>query len=168
MIDLDNMKLNKPEIAAALRAIESAEGKITPRAVYEAGKSTDSPLHDLFIWDPAKAVDTVNLAIARQIIATVKYKIVTVSHGTVRAPVYVRDPDATQREQGYVALRTVVQKGPDAFEIVAREIETAQSHIARALAVGIALGLGDELNRLIDTINAVKQIVTEAAEKRAA
>jgi hypothetical protein len=83
-------------------------------------------------------------------------------------PFYVRDPNATNKTQGYVALREVVQKGPTAHEIVAHEIDQALAHLSRAQAIGITLGFGDELGRLITGVTAFKATVEDEIEKLAA
>jgi hypothetical protein len=157
MIDLDNTEISKPAIAAALRELESENGTLTAEIVYAAARSPNHALHGCgFVWNQKEAAHKYNLEVARSLIRTVKYQIMTSDHGVIKAPVYVRDPGAPSAVQGYVALRRVVARGPDAFAIVHNEIELALSHMGRAMAVAIALGFADVLGKLIKQTRSFK------------
>ena len=165
MINLDKMEISKPEIAAALRELENKNGQLTPEAVLQAARSSNSPLHNCgFEWNKEAAAHKYNVEVARSLICTVRYRIETSDHGVIKAPVYVRDPHAEHASQGYVALREIVQRGPDAHVIVANEVEQALSHLGRALSVGIALGFNDEIGKLIASAEKFKLRVEREAE----
>ena len=132
MIDIKDV--NKPEVAQALRDLENRGGKLTADIVLEAAKSKSSPLHGCgFEWDQTEAARKFNLEVARSLIRTVKYKIVTEDHGTIQVPVYVRDPKAEPAAQGYVALQRIIAKTPDAHAVVIAECEAAAAHLRRAV-----------------------------------
>ena len=167
MVNLDDAEINQPEIAEALRSLENECGCLTPDAVFDAAKSANHPLHRFFEWDHDRGWRAHNLAVARSLISNVRYKIVTEDRGIVRSPVYVKDPAVQRDAQGYVALRTVVKRGPDAHSILAAEIDQAMSHLRRALAVGIAVGFADRLGNLIDLTTSVRSEIEVVISKAA-
>lgn len=61
------------EVAAAeLQRIELAEGGLTPRAVVDASRPEDAPLHDMFEWDNERAADSWRLDQARKAISSLR------------------------------------------------------------------------------------------------
>lgn len=70
-------------------------GPVTARDVLEAAHSSNSPLHKYFEWDDAKAAELQRLGVAREMVKTVRVRIVTTagtSRGHAAQPVLVRAP----------------------------------------------------------------------------
>jgi hypothetical protein len=129
-------------------------GRITPEQVVEDAKDPSSPLHGEFDWDLERAAHRSWLERARQIIRSVKVEIQT-EEVTLSTIAYVRDPDATYDDQGYVAT-TVLRKNPDsAREALAYECERAKSALQRARDVAVALDLEDEVDDLLSRVDAM-------------
>ena len=97
-----------------LEQIASAHsGRITADMVVADAKSKDSPLHGMFEWDARKAAQQHWLDTARKLIRSVEV-VMVVENITVRAPVYVRDPDQETAKQGYIAVSNL-RRDHDAF-----------------------------------------------------
>lgn len=93
-------------VVKALREIEAKHGIITPKAVVEAAKAKNSPLHGFFEWDDKAAANKYRQQQARQLIACV----------------YVRDSDSETSEP----VRAFVNIKADA-----EDNETAQGYVSQ-------------------------------------
>lgn len=84
--------------AAEFQRIELAEGGLTPRAVVDASRPEDAPLHGLFEWDDRKAAESWRIDQARTAISSLR---VVVREGELPAPAFasvrVRDEDDEPR-----------------------------------------------------------------------
>lgn len=122
----------------------SGDGRLTAREVVDDATPSTSPLHPLFPWDDAEAADKHRLDIARSLIRSV---VVTTqdSAGVAHVvPVYVRDPDAAHRDQGYVAVTMLTRKGQKKRVLVAAAT-TAAAHLDRVEALAVGLGCEDQV-----------------------
>lgn len=167
MIDLDTVETTRPEVAAALRELESRSGKLTPEKVFEAAEEKSSALHRFFEWNRETGWKKYNLEVAASLLRVVKYQIVTTNNGVVRAPVYVRDPKLKPEESGYVALRKVTAGSETAHQIVLRECEAAATHLRRAAAIASVLGFSEEIESMVAGVLRIEKEI-EADMKQAA
>jgi hypothetical protein len=147
-----------PREEQALLAI-AAGGKISPPDVVDAARNQNHPLHHRFIWDDAEAAEVQRLATARTLIREVEVRIV-VRNQTIAVPYFVRDPDLTAREAGYVSIRTLA-KDPDAVhEALVGEFQRVASALTRARGLAIAFGLEKDVDRLLSEVGVLKSQVT--------
>jgi len=142
------VKLTQEQIDR-LRSLETDNGELTPDRVVEDARQKSSPLHDLFEWDKSKAAQAHWIDQARVIIGAVRV-VVTNETTTVRAPVYVRDPEA--KGQGYRNV-AALRADPDAArESLVYTLEVAAGHLRRAYDLAQPLGLSHEVDALLDQI----------------
>lgn len=88
-------------IGEALEKItEKAGGVLKPRAVVEAARVKNHPLHPHFEWDDALAAESFRLEQARNLIRIVRVEDASADEGTTRAFLSISDNDG-------VAYRTV-------------------------------------------------------------
>ncbi len=149
-----------PEQIAHVRSLETEGDRITPEIVVSDARDKKSPLHGLFEWDKSKAAAAHWLVQAREIIGAVKV-IFTTETSTVRAPLYVRDPDA-KGEQGYRSV-TALRADPDqARRSLVFTLEVAAGHIRRAQELAGPLGLSHEIDGLLAGIIGVQEAIKAA------
>lgn len=75
-------------------------GPVTARDVVEAAHSTNSPLHKYFEWDDAKAADLHRIGVAREMVKTVRVRIVSSGDrfpATQHAKVKIKAPEPLAR-----------------------------------------------------------------------
>lgn len=125
------------------------DGRLTPADVVEDAKNDDSPLHKLFEWDTDKAAYNNWLHTARVIIKSVRYIPVEETVTTIRAPQYVRDPDAAPKSQGYISVGELRSDPVTARASLRLEFGRVESALGRARSVAVALGLEQEIEALI-------------------
>jgi hypothetical protein len=139
-------------------AIEEAGGRITPKAVVDAARPEDSPLHSEFTWDDSVAGEKWRLQQARHLI--LRIRVVTVHHQEqVRVPVYVRDPGRAPMEQGYQRVTVVSQDNDTRDQALLYEVRRALSALERARNLAIELHPGDQ--RLDDMVRDLTAFVAE-------
>lgn len=137
-----------PAVEAAIRAIADRNaGRLTPEMVVQAARDKESPLHPFFTWDVKKAAQERLIDQARHLIRSVKVE-VTTTQFSVRAPAYLRDPQAGGASQGYASLARLRNDEDMARDAVVNEFSRASSALSRAKAVAAALGLSDEIEEV--------------------
>jgi hypothetical protein len=87
------------------------------------------------------------LAIARQVIRTIKCETVTVEH-PCKVRFMSRDPEAAPAAQGYVSVPKLRTEKENARAVVLRELLFAIAALSRAEALAGALGLTGSLRAL--------------------
>jgi hypothetical protein len=153
------MKLTEAQIAR-VRELETVRGEITPGAVVEDAKDKTSPLHSLFEWNKAKAAEAHWLTVAREVIGSVTLLVTTTEH-QIKAPHYVRDPDANG--QGYRSV-TALRGDPDsAREALIYTLQVAAGHLRRAQDIAAPLGMQAEIDHLLMEIVGVQRALTQKA-----
>lgn len=153
------MKLTDAQIAR-VRELETARGEITPRAVVEDAKDKDSPLHSLFEWNKAKAAEAHWLQVAREVIGSVTLIVTTTEH-TIKAPHYVRDPDANG--QGYRSVSSLRNDPDSAREALIYALQVASGHLRRAQDLAAPLGMQAEIDHLLMQVAGVQRLITAKA-----
>lgn len=140
--------MNEEIKAALIELAESASGVLRPDDVIEAAKDKKSPLHGCFEWDKNKAAMEHWRDTARHLIRSVRV-VIHNQTTTLRAPYFVRDPDAERADQGYVALTSVRSDSEQARELLVDEFARAASSLRRAKEIAKALQMEDQVESLI-------------------
>jgi hypothetical protein len=153
------MKLTDDQIER-VKALETARGEITPRAVVEDAKDKSSPLHELFEWNKVKAAEAHWLDVAREVIGAVRVVVVTTEH-TIKAPMYVRDMSANG--QGYRSVTSLRSDPVSARQSLIYTLEVAAGHLRRAQDIAQPLGLQAEVDQLLAQILGVQRLIKLAA-----
>jgi hypothetical protein len=141
-------------VRKALKALEDAEGRLTPKAVVRAAANPESPLHPLFEWDDSKAADRHRLDQARTLIRSVQVEYRTTTQ-TVTSVAYVHDPSMGARQQGYRSVEKLREDPDDAHEALAREFRAAAGHLRRARQLAVPLTMEVEVDDLLDSLTAL-------------
>jgi len=157
--------MSETAIRDALYALADVNGgRLTPEAVLEAAKNDGHPAHHCFTWDDSEAAHLQRLHEARRLIRSVKVEITT-EHITIRAPIFVRDPQLDATVQGYATLGRLKSDSDMARDAVVAEFKRANSHLNRAQSVAIALGMTDEIDQLR---RGVDELITRAQQDQGA
>jgi len=147
----------RENVRLALMALaRQDEGRLTADRVVESARPLTSPLHSEFEWNDGEAAHKYRIVQARKLIQSVTVKVHTTEY-TMDAPVFVRDPNVDAKDQGYVSLARAAEDSSTAHEILVTEFGRASSALIRAKAVAAALGLGDELEDLIERLAGLRE-----------
>jgi hypothetical protein len=130
-------------------------GMLSPHAVLDAASDPRHPLHSAFDWDDSEAAAKWRLEQARTLIRSVRVVIETTT-SPLRAPLYVRSPQAPSSVAQYQSVVTIKQDELASRMVVESELRAARSHLVRALAIATSLGLQDELRGILDAIKKVR------------
>lgn len=102
-----------------LSAIYQRDGALTPRAVVDAARHPDAPLHSWFQWDDGKAAEAYRIEQARRVIRVAVVTVPSLSNKPMRQFVSV----SSHRHDGqgsYVAVVDLI-KDRDAYEQARRD-----------------------------------------------
>lgn len=155
-------KAKRDAIAARLAKLaELNGGRLTPDAVVQDAASKKSPLHDQFEWDDSAAAVKWRLAQARELIRSVRIEVTTETR-TISTVCYVRDPAAGDG-QGYVEVAKLRDDRMLAVEALHAEVRQANALVARARSIADALGLSVEIERVAESVEALRFRLQEAA-----
>lgn len=155
-------------IRARLASLETSAGQLTPAMVLADAKNPESPLHALFDWNLETAAAKYWLLQARAIIRRIRI-VETVDAATVAAPYYLRDPSVGADTQGYVSLAALRRDPAQALASLQVEFRRAAGALARAQSLAAVVGLGDELDVLLERLLGLRHLLEErtvAAEAR--
>jgi hypothetical protein len=157
--------MSEATIRDALYALADLNGgRLTAEAVLEAAKHRDHPAHPHFTWDDSEAAHQQRLYEARRLIRSVKVEITT-EHITIKAPVFVRDPQLDVTIQGYATLGRLKADSDLSRDAAVAEFKRANSHLSRAQAIAIALGMTEEIDQLRRGVN---ELINRAQQDDAA
>lgn len=147
---------DRKQVEEALRALADVSGgSLTPEAVVESARSPESPMHGLFTWDDAVAGQKWRLEQARELIRSVKVVISTEARA-ISTVHYVRDPSQAAGAQGYVSV-TALRRDPEgARAAVLAEFSRAASALARARGLADALGLAEQVDTLMESVEELR------------
>lgn len=139
-------------IRKRLAEIERANGgRLTPDAVVADAKDKNSPLHDCFEWDVKKAAHQHWLDQARTLITSIRV-VQKVDTTTVRSVYYVRDPAASDSEQGYVSVERLRSDKDMAREAIVAEFSRVADMLRRARELAVALDAADDVDTLLTSV----------------
>jgi hypothetical protein len=144
---------------AHILALQDASGKLTAAALVADARNKKSPIHDLFDWDPKRAIERDLLLQAREVIGAVRI-VVTTDNTTVRAPYYVHVPG---EGEGYRAVSSLRNDPAQARESLIYTLQITSGHLRRAMDLAGPLGLAGEVDLLLEQITGLQRIVREAA-----
>ena len=133
-------------------------GRVTPEAVVEDAKKPTSPLHSEFTWNVKEAAHEYWIEQARRLIRSVRI-VVQTETTTIRTVAYLRDPSAESDEQGYVSVESLRGNAESSKEALRYEFSRAEAVLQRARDLAVALSLENEVDRIIDDIHAVTELV---------
>jgi hypothetical protein len=136
------------------------DGRLTPEQVVETASDPDNPLHRLFDWNDSTAAHKYRLDQARALIRSVEVRI-TIETRTITSVAYVRDPALGADEAGYRSVVKVRDDADEARDAVVCEFQRAASALRRAKVLAEVLGLGDEVQCLMEGIGAVQRRVLD-------
>jgi hypothetical protein len=157
-------KDQREAIRVRLAEIEMANGgRLTPAAVVEDAKDPDSPLHGYFEWDAQKAAYAYWIEQARTLITSVQV-VQRTDSTTVRTVYYVRDPSASQKEQGYVSTETLRSDADMAREALVAEFSRVADMLRRARELAAALNAADDVEGLLQGVVGLRQRFMEPAQ----
>jgi hypothetical protein len=146
-----------------ISALADNNGHIRPQDVIDAARPDDSPIHRMFPWDVGEAARRHWLDVACRLIRFVKLEI-RVDRSIVAVPGYIIDPQRDTRVKRYLDIRLMREDAETARLALLEELERIAQAIRRAQKVAMALGLQDELNRLLQDVSSLQ---TKAERKRA-
>jgi hypothetical protein len=127
-------------IREELERIRQANGGIlTADAVLEAAKDKKNVLHSEFIWEDKKAALVQRLERAREIIITYATIVVINKSRVIKAPMYVRNPNAASDEQGHISINPDEIREDDARRVMLNELARCEAAIQRARNVTAVL-----------------------------
>lgn len=152
----------KQTIQDHLIALHRQHGTLTPELVVEDARSEDSPLHDLFEWDPAKAALAHWHDVARALIRNVRVVVVN-ENRVLKAPYFVRDPSLARTQQGYTTVEHLRTDTDMARDVVADECSRAAAAFRRAQEIAAAVGVDDDIEQLLRDTLALGQRVKQPA-----
>jgi len=148
-------------IKQAIIELADANGHIDNPAVFEAARSTNSILHDEFEWDGEAAILELGLQRAADLIRVIKVEVVVDSHKIV-TPYYVNHP--SDSKQGvYVPVMSVKDDTTIKSGILINEVSRIESAIKRARSIAGVLNLDAEFERMLASINVIRERIQEPA-----
>ncbi|MFO0271514.1 MAG: hypothetical protein ACK53W_13385 [Gemmatimonadota bacterium] len=137
------------DVEQALRGLERPDGRIVPAEVVDAARDPTSPLHGHFEWDDTVAAERHRLDQARQLIRQSMLH-VTVREVPLTVPRYIRDPDATAREAGYIATMRARSDEDIARAAIVAEMQRVAQAARRAKALAAVLGVAADIDAIDD------------------
>lgn len=153
------------DYANELRKIERRDKIVTPDAVVKAASDPKNPMHrdPKFHWgDDSKAAYSYRLDVARDIISSVRVT-VQVKDIRIMVPMYVRDPNAPPRNQGYIPMSGVSRSRKSSSEVLEHEASCAMAHLRRYRDLVATLGGDQEILELIERFERLHGLMVEAA-----
>ena len=148
----EKIRADKTEVLDRLRELAAANGgRLTPEMVVNDARDESSPLHAHFTWDVDQAAAERWLDQARTLIRSVEVTFRTETT-VVRAPYFVRDPEAGAKEQGYIAVKALRTEADLAREALVDEFSRVAGMLRRARNLAKALQMDAEVSALVDGI----------------
>lgn len=121
-------------LAAEFQRIEKNAGALTPELLVDRARPPDSPIHNLFDWDDARAAESWRLSQARVLIASVCVSIQTRTEEKIQVKVtrawqHVNAHDDERRFEGsaYINLGRAMRDQRYRQQILERAKESARS-----------------------------------------
>jgi len=145
-----------------LRELYEQRDDLTPAEVLEDARPKGSPLHPLFEWNDKKASEAYRLDQARELIRSVEYVFRT-ERLTLKAPAYVRDPDADPRSQGYVSVAKVSTDSEISRRILIKELKIVAAALDRANRLAEVFGLQSEVEAMRSQLDLLWRQLAPAA-----
>lgn len=155
----------KDKDLAVLQAVEKKHGLLTADFLVMDATSERHPWHGRFTWDDKVAGHRWRIEEARQMIRAVTYTIVE-DRQIYKSAAYVRDPDADPSEQGYAPIAKLRTETTRARDVVLSEFERVSAALKRARDVSGTLGLANDIDRMLVTIEGLAGRVGTSSPRR--
>jgi len=157
--------MRNDQIYHALKKIEAADGTLTAKGVLKKARAKTHELHDQFDWADNVAGPKWRLEQARRLIRSV---VVEVKEGnrTIAAPVWVRNPDRSPVEQGYVSLTTLRLSADRSHAALVAEFAAAGNHLRRARDIAWYLNAADKVDAILRDLDEVRQTIDLPTHER--
>lgn len=136
------------------------DGKITAAMVLDDARDASSPLHRYFTWDDDEAAHRWRLRQAGVLLRSVEIRNVTTTM-QVTYPAYVRDPEASPKDQGMVSVVRLRGERDLALEALGAEFARVAAMLRRARSLAVGLGLEDEVERVFGPLEVARARVEE-------
>jgi hypothetical protein len=150
----------KKQAKDRIQHLEKVHGYLTPEMVVDDAMDPDSPLHGEFTWDKNLAARAHWLHTARQLIRSVKIIVITDSK-TVSTVAYVRDPNKSGHEQGYLSVENIRNDKEMARDVLIDEFKRAGAAMQRAQRLAIVFDIENEVDIMAKRINKLRKNVEE-------
>lgn len=131
-----------------LKEAISAVAEIPVDDAVEAARDVTNPMNPHLTWDDGEAAIKQRRSEMRALIRTVKLVVVHESAGVLRVPAFVRDPDRTNQEGGYISIQKIATEHDRARAVVIRECERVKAAVERMRAVAHFLEMTDETEEM--------------------
>ena len=152
-----NGDAKKQQVFERLQSL-AVKGRLTSENVVADAKKKTSPLHSEFDWDDASAAHHWRIEQAGQLIRSFKVYIER-RDIVIAAPAFVRDPEASAREQGYRETTALKNDAERAREVLVTEAGRAAAHLTRVRALAIALDLEEVVDDVLGRFTAFRRMV---------
>jgi len=140
-------RLSMKRKAAAIAALQDAQGRVTPRSVWQAARSPAHPLHNEFEWDTKKAAEKEWDRTAASIIREVKF-VVEYEDARVVVPFYLSDPRALTST--YIPTIRAAKNAKLKTSILREEVDRIVGGINRGMKIAAAFGLVSSFERMLE------------------
>ncbi len=151
--------MKKEVYAKALRELVTADGEITPDAVVTAASDPENDLHSYFDWDDSSAATKYRIDQARKLICSVTVVIETTDK-IIKIPEYIRDPNKTGSEQGYLLTAKVKTDEDLRQEAIASEFGRASSALRRAREIAVYFDIEKAVDDVIVSVDNLHEQVS--------
>lgn len=147
---------------AALEALADQEGNIKPEDVVDAVRyNPNHPLYDEFDWDQERAAYSTWVARARALIASVRVVVITsppIKPSDLPPPrAFVRDPDKSRKETGYVAISSLRDDRERSIRVLAQRLADLEGRVVEMLSIARHLGIEAELRAMLGSVGVIRQ-----------
>ena len=144
-------RLSNEDLGALLDQIREANGNVlTPRAVVDAARDVNHPLHSRFTWDDGEAGELWRLEEAAKLIRVVRYKTALPNQGEVKIRKYVSL--ASDRASGTSQYRLTT----DVMSTRAGREQLLQQALAELEALQVKYQILEELCEVWGSVENVK------------
>ncbi len=157
----EKVKLKEAARKEIERLSRLKKGRIKPSEVVQAAKDPDSPLHEYFDWDLESAANKYWEEQARRLIKSVKV-VVTTETTRITAVGYVRDPEKSPAEQGYVHVSRVRTDEDMKREVMIAEFERAAAALRRARDLSLLFDMYEQVDEFIQRLEIMKRDIHNA------
>lgn len=150
------------QIRAELEAIKASSpgNRLTADAVVAFAQQEDSALHSQFEWDDTIAGHRYRIDQARNLIAKVKIEVRT-EFNRIESVYYVRDPNASSKEQGYVSVDDLRSDAELARDALFNEFVAVRALLTRARNLAAILGMGEKVDGLLTEVSTISRALSE-------
>lgn len=159
---IEDTKPVRSEIEQRIKDLADAhDGRLTPELLIAEAKSSDSPLHQEFEWDDSIAAHRYRIDQARELIRSVRYVFRT-EHIKVTTVAYVRDPEASPSDAGYISVDRVKHNEDMQRDVLISEFKRAADALSRARKLAALFGMTSEIDGFIRELDLAKIRVAQA------